>query len=124
HLDKKEKLNMLVAQNVLTQMDNLRTYPVIHSRLHKGELAIHGWLYNIENAQLLAYDEEADDFLPPHSKIYADIEAAKAVKPGGLSVDPSEILPPPFTEPVQPYWPGAHRLSPEQAARLYRGAAV
>jgi carbonic anhydrase len=124
HLDKKEKLNVLVAQNVLTQIDNLRTYPSIHSRLHNDELSIHGWIYNIEDAQLLAYDEEANDFLAPHSKIYADIESAKAVKPGGLSVSPANVQASKFSEPVQPYWPGANRLSPEQAARLYRGAVV
>lgn len=120
---KKEKLDLLVAQNVLTQIDNLRTYPSIHSKLHTGELSIHGWIYHIENGQLLAYDEEANDFLPPHSKIDAYAEHAKVVKAGGLSKDPSEVKAS-FNEPVQPYWPGANRLSPEQAARLYRGATV
>ncbi len=123
-LDKKEKLNVLVAQNVLTQIDNLRTYPSIHSRLHTGELSIHGWIYNIENAQLLAYDEDANDFVPPHSKIQVDVQTTKAIKPGGLSVDPATVAKSTFSEPVQPYWPGANRLSPEQAARLYRGVAV
>jgi carbonic anhydrase len=120
---KKEKLDLLVAQNVLTQIDNLRTYPSIHSRLHAGELSIHGWIYQIENGQILAYDEEANDFLPPHSKIDAYAHSAKVVKAGGLSKDPAEVKAA-FNEPVQPYWPGANRLSPEQAARLYRGAPV
>ncbi|MEY3297281.1 MAG: Carbonic anhydrase [Cyanobacteriota bacterium] len=121
--DKNEKLNLLVAQNVLTQMDNLRTYPSIHSRMHKGELSIHGWIYHIENGQILAYDEEANDFLPPHSKINAYAETAQVVKAGGLSKHPAEVKTT-LHEPVQPYWPGANRLSPEQSARLYRGTPV
>lgn len=120
---KQEKLDLLVAQNVLTQIDNLRTYPAIHSRMHKGALAIHGWIYHIENGQLLAYDEEANDFLPPHSKIDTHVNRAKVVKAGGLSQDPAAVKAA-FSEPVQPHWPGANRLSPEQAARLYRGAPV
>jgi carbonic anhydrase len=132
HLEKKEKLNLLVAQNVLTQIDNLQTYPSVRSKLHTGNLAIHGWIYEIENAQLLAYDEETRTFVPPHSKIYADLGKAKALKPGGLSltfddtVKPGAGAPavalPEFNEPVQPYWPGANRLTPAQAARIYRGS--
>jgi carbonic anhydrase len=134
HLGKKEKLDMLVAQNVLTQIDNLQTYPSVRSKLHTGNLNIHGWIYQLETAQLLAYDEETETFVPPHSKIYADIEEAKTKrpKPGGLSIKfddeakagAAAAAQPKFSEPVQPYWPGANRLSPEQAARLYRGAGV
>lgn len=119
---KKEKLNLLVAQNVLTQIDNLRTYPSIHSRLHKGDLSIHGWIYHIENGQLLAYDQEANDFLPPQSRIDAYAQPGRVVRAGGLS---REIAGAASTasDPVPAYWPGAHRLSPEQSARLYRGSA-
>ncbi|MBE9157174.1 carbonic anhydrase [Nodosilinea sp. LEGE 06152] len=134
HLEKKEKLNLLVAQNVLTQIDNLQTYPSVRSKLHTGDLAIHGWIYEIENAQLLAYDDETRTFVPPHSKIYADLEQTKSLKPGGLSlsfddtVKPGAGAPavalPEFSEPVQPHWPGASRLSPQQAARIYGRAGV
>ncbi|MEO1068689.1 MAG: carbonic anhydrase [Cyanobacteria bacterium J06638_6] len=134
HLKKSEKLDLLVAQNVLTQIDNLQTYPSVRSKLHAGALDIHGWIYQLETAQILAYDDESKSFLPPHSKIHADREAAKLVKPGGLSLTfddtvqpgmgaPSVALPE-FSESVQPHWPGANRLSPEQAARIYRGAGV
>ncbi|MBD1916528.1 MULTISPECIES: carbonic anhydrase [Cyanophyceae] len=133
-LPKQEKLDLLVAQNVLTQIDNLQTYPSVRSKLHAGTLAIHGWIYKLDTAELLAYDEDSKAFIPPHSKIYADLEHAKSVKPGGLSLEfndtvrpgagaPSVALPT-FSEPVQPYWPGANRLSPEQAARIYRGSGV
>lgn len=126
HLDKKAKLDVLVAQNVLTQIDNLRTYPSIHSRLHTGQLSIHGWIYNIANAQMLAYDEDVHDFVAPHSKISPQFgtDTSHLIKPGGLSVNPAEVIHPEFSEPLQPYWPGASRLSPEQSARIYRGKTV
>ncbi len=134
HLDKKEKLKLMVAQNVLTQIDNLQTYPSVRSKLHNGALDIHGWIYELETGQLLAYDDETKAFVPPHSKIYADVDKTKALKPGGLSVGfkdsmrpgagaPSVALPV-FSEPAEPHWPGANRLSPEQAARIYRGTGL
>jgi carbonic anhydrase len=124
HLDKKAKLDVLVAQNVLTQIDNLRTYPSIHSRLHADTLSIHGWIYNIANAQLLAYDEEVEDFVAPHSKISPLADGVQPLKPGGLSVPPGTPVATPASEPPQPYWPGVNRLSPQQAARIYRGRSA
>ncbi|MFM7324909.1 MAG: carbonic anhydrase [Nodosilinea sp.] len=124
HLDKKAKLDVLVAQNVLTQIDNLRTYPSIHSRLHTDTLSIHGWIYNIANAQLLAYDEEVEDFVPPHSKISTTARGSQPLKPGGLSVSPDTVVQAQVSEPPQPYWPGVSRLSPQQAARIYRGRSA
>lgn len=120
HLDKKEMLSALEAENVLTQIENLRTYPVIHSRLHRGELSIHAWLYNIESGEVLSYDSEQHAFVPPHSKIYPEpeyrhSEPAPAVKP--VQVQP--VLPIPVG-----HAPGASRLSPEQAARIYRGSEI
>lgn len=106
HLEKKEMMNVLVAENVVTQIDNLRTYPVIRSKLFKGDLAIHGWIYKIETGEVLAYDAENHAFMPPHSKL-AEVNAYQ----------------PPVYISQQNHLPGATRLSKEQAERIYRGAA-
>jgi carbonic anhydrase len=123
HLDKKEMLDALVAENVLTQIENLRTYPVIRSKLYRGDLAIHAWLYNIETGGILAYDAETHAYVAPHSKLYAEdserggVGTASLVVPAHYGQKPST-----FNETPQPHWPGVDRLSPEQAARIYRGA--
>jgi len=44
---KEEKLKLLTAYNVLTQMENLKTHPAVESRLTSGKLAIAGWVYDI-----------------------------------------------------------------------------
>ncbi|KAM3097115.1 carbonic anhydrase [Phormidesmis sp. 146-35] len=47
-----------IEENVLTQIENLRTYPVIHSKLHKGEISIYGWVYKIETGGVFVYSME------------------------------------------------------------------
>jgi carbonic anhydrase len=41
-------LNAAIEENVITQIENLRTYPAVHSKLYKGQLDIHAWVYKIE----------------------------------------------------------------------------
>jgi carbonic anhydrase len=62
-----ELVEILVAENVLIQIDNLKTYPVVRSRLQQGKLQIYAWVYHIETGEVLAYDAEAHTYLPPQS---------------------------------------------------------
>jgi len=49
-------LKIAIEQNVLTQIENLETYPVIRSRLHSGQLNLHAWIYEIETGMVFAYN--------------------------------------------------------------------
>ncbi|MEL4896209.1 carbonic anhydrase [Crocosphaera sp. Alani8] len=71
NLEGEELLEVTVAENVLTQLGNLQTYPVIHSRLHQRNLTLHGWIYRIETGEVLEYDRESHDFIAPQSSIMA-----------------------------------------------------
>ncbi len=57
-------LNAATEENVLTQLDNLRTYPVIHSRLKTGQLRLHAWVYAIETGEVFAYDRMQEQYVP------------------------------------------------------------
>jgi carbonic anhydrase len=57
-------LNAAIKENVLVQLDNLRTYPKVAALLAKGGLTMHGWIYEIESGQILAYDPEGSHFVP------------------------------------------------------------
>lgn len=57
-------LQLLTQENVLAQLDHLRTHPSVAARLARGELFIHGWIYNIETSEITAYDAELGDFRP------------------------------------------------------------
>ncbi len=57
-------LNATIKENVLMQLENIRTYPVVAARLAKGALTLHAWVYHIETGQILAYDPELSRFAP------------------------------------------------------------
>jgi carbonic anhydrase len=59
-----EHLRAVTEQNVLVQLQHLRTHPVVASRIAADQLQLHGWMYEIETGEVLAHDEEKDAFLP------------------------------------------------------------
>lgn len=59
-----ETLGVLTEENVVAQLDHLRTHPAVAARLAAGQLFIHGWVYDIETAAIRAYDAEAGRFRP------------------------------------------------------------
>ncbi|OLP20410.1 carbonate dehydratase [Leptolyngbya sp. 'hensonii'] len=97
-----ELLDATIAENVLTQIENLRTYPVIRAKLHRGEIFLHGWVYRFETGEILAYDAARQDFVAPYSQLATT---------SGLGY----VLPKP--EKLSRSW-----ISPEQADRIYRGS--
>ena len=64
-----ELLEIMVAENVLIQIVNLKTYPVVQAKLHRGKLQIYGWIYHIETGEVLAYDETTHTYVLPQSQI-------------------------------------------------------
>lgn len=57
-------LNVTIQENVLVQMDNLRTHPAVAGLLANGALRLHGWVYEIETGQICSFDGEQGQFLP------------------------------------------------------------
>lgn len=53
HLDRHNQLSQL---NVLEQMNHLRTYPIVRERIREGRLKLHGWWFDIKEAEVYEYD--------------------------------------------------------------------
>lgn len=66
---------LLLEQNVMLQLAHLRTHPAVAVRLARGDLRLHGWVYDIADGEVYAYNEEGETF-EPVSKVYA-AEVAK-----------------------------------------------
>jgi len=139
-----ELLEITIAENVLTQIENLKTYPVVRSKIYQGKLQIYGWVYYIETGEVLAYDPETRTYMSPQSQINYQSDLAHYTKTSAppvaceLPVDPDAIKPEPllhnggngsgngdssrsessngtYQPPIEPTW------MPPQEANVYRG---
>jgi carbonic anhydrase len=54
----------LAERNVVEQLRNLRTHPVVKARLEHGDIALHGWFYHIGDGLVTAWDAAQDRFVP------------------------------------------------------------
>ncbi|MEZ5891645.1 MAG: carbonic anhydrase [Parvularculaceae bacterium] len=63
-LNENERMLMLLEQNVVLQLQHLKTHPKVAMRLATGDLQLHGWVYDIKTGDVLAYDEKQEKFLP------------------------------------------------------------
>lgn len=67
HLQDDALLTVTVEENVLGQIENLRTHPAVAARLARGDLHLHGWVYKIETGEVFAYHPEQGQFLAINS---------------------------------------------------------
>jgi carbonic anhydrase len=120
-----ELLEITTAENVLTQIENLQTYPVIHSRLHQKKLTIYGWIYDIETGAVLTYDPEQDIYVAPYSQLPGSSQEQPQQPKYQLAEQPSSpASPPAIPAPPRSFMFPTTQLSPEQAERIYRGSAA
>jgi carbonic anhydrase len=62
-LDDENQLNVLVQENVLVQLENLRTHPSVAVRLSRGDLRLFGWVYKLETGEVFAYHADEGQFV-------------------------------------------------------------
>jgi carbonic anhydrase len=143
HYEGEDLLDITIAENVLTQIENLKTYPIVRSRLHQGKLHIYGWVYEIESGEVLAYNPETHSFDPPQSLLYPE-DLPQTVIPGQFAKTSAPPVSNPTSNPApngspsrlptpnlpkrsepEPIANGSSSwLSPEQMERIYRGSGA
>jgi carbonic anhydrase len=48
--------------SILVSLENLLTFPWVRERVEEGSLALHGWYFNIETGELVAYSPATGQF--------------------------------------------------------------
>lgn len=127
HFQGLELLEVTVAENVLNQLDNLQTYPVIRSRLHQRKLTLHGWIYRLETGEVLAYDGKSHDFVAPHSRLEPTEPEYNLHPSCPLGIQSPFMVPSSSQTSVKngnngSHLPGYEHLSSEQSQRIYKGS--
>lgn len=68
HLSGRELLTATVEENVIVQIENLKSHSFIEQRISRGQLKLHGWVYKFETGEVFNYDVESGQFLPFNSE--------------------------------------------------------
>lgn len=55
--------NELSQINVLQQIEHLKSYPLVRERLEQGKIRLHGWWFDIKNADVYAYEQDQGGFV-------------------------------------------------------------
>ena len=55
-------LTATIQENVLAQMENLLTHPVVANAMAEDRLKLHGWVYKIETGEVFAYEPTSGQF--------------------------------------------------------------
>jgi len=63
-LNDKDFLNRLIEENVITQLDNLLTYPCVAAKMRSGNLQVHGLVFDIASGEFVMLDRSSLTFLP------------------------------------------------------------
>jgi carbonic anhydrase len=63
HLAGNDLLTATVEENVLVQLENLRTHPCVAAALALGKVKLHAWVYKLETGEVFAYEPGHGQFL-------------------------------------------------------------
>jgi carbonic anhydrase len=55
-------LTATIEENVLVQLESLRTHPAVAAAINRGVLKVHGWVYKLETGQVFQYEPEDGQF--------------------------------------------------------------
>jgi len=66
-----DNLLEVIEENVLQQIQHLKTHPKVAAKVAAGTLKLHGWVYDIKTGGITAFDEAAGKFAP-----LADVQAS------------------------------------------------
>lgn len=77
---KQEQLLRLTEKlSLISQIENLLTYPAVKKKVDAEEIHIHGWIYNIEDGSIEYYDPDDSKF-KPLSAVQTEVKQKKGDK--------------------------------------------
>ena len=79
--DPTARLTATVEENVLVQLENLRTHPTVAAALGRQALNLHGWVYKFETGQVFTYDPNDGQFVPVEGTSITASSATRELPP-------------------------------------------
>ncbi|HJZ23555.1 MAG TPA: carbonic anhydrase [Candidatus Babeliales bacterium] len=63
-LNEQQLLDIVIQENVLRQIENIKGHPGINEKLEQKKLFIYAWIYKIGTGEILSYDFHEGQFSP------------------------------------------------------------
>jgi len=79
--DAAARLTATVEENVLVQIEHLRTHPSVAAALGRKALNLHGWVYKFETGQVFSYHPKEGQFVPVEGTSFAAPSATRDLPP-------------------------------------------
>jgi carbonic anhydrase len=77
--DEARKLELLIEENVVAQLDNLMTHPSVAAKVRSGALTLHGWIYDIPHGEFKMFDRTRHTFVPLASVVETIVAPGEAL---------------------------------------------
>lgn len=74
HADSRIKLSIATKNNILLQIEHLKTYPLVAEKLARNELKIHGWVYDISSGKVFVHQQQSNEFISLDQSLGLSIE--------------------------------------------------
>jgi carbonic anhydrase len=58
-----DRVRAVAMENIIVQLDHLRTHPSVAAKLATNEIALHGWFFDIETGEVQVYDGAVSAFI-------------------------------------------------------------
>ncbi|MGH5362869.1 carbonic anhydrase [Citrobacter freundii] len=58
-----DKVNAMVEENVIAQLNNIKTHPCVAVGLRNNALRLHGWVYDIESGEIRTLDKNSKTYV-------------------------------------------------------------
>jgi carbonic anhydrase len=72
-----DALDHVTEENVILQLQHLRTHPTVLAKLATADVDLHGWVYSIEHGTISAFDDETGQFVPAEERYAEFMDAAE-----------------------------------------------
>lgn len=58
-----DKVNAMVEENVIAQLNNIKTHPCVAVGLRNNAIRLHGWVYDIESGEIRTLDKNSKTYV-------------------------------------------------------------
>jgi carbonic anhydrase len=79
--DNDARLTATVEENVLVQLEHLRTHPTVAAALGRKALNLHGWVYKFETGQVFGYHPQDGQFAPIEGTSFTTSSVTRELPP-------------------------------------------